>query len=133
MTKQYKEVKIEEPNKAQIIQPIFLNKTIGSAFLDLTSPNSIPTGDPKNFSEQIQYTLVELSPVTAGSFNSGVIYKISTLGTTDFTLIGANKNETGIYFTATGSGSGTGVATEYKVRTYFYIPQFKVWKYVDLL
>jgi hypothetical protein len=51
------------------------------------------------------------TPVTAGSFVSGRAYKIATVGTTDFTLIGAAANAVGTVFTATGVGVGTGTAT----------------------
>ena len=50
------------------------------------------------------------SRVTAGGFIVGVTYKIITVGSTDFTLIGANGNTAGITFVATGVGAGTGVA-----------------------
>jgi hypothetical protein len=49
--------------------------------------------------------------VTAGSFIVGVRYKILTVGTTDFTLIGAASNTIGVSFVATGVGTGTGTAT----------------------
>ncbi len=39
---------------------------------------------------------------------SGESYFIETVGDTDFTLIGADSNEVGVYFTATDAGSGTG-------------------------
>jgi len=48
--------------------------------------------------------------VNAGSFVVGVSYEILTVGTTDFTLIGAADNNIGTEFTATGAGSGTGTA-----------------------
>jgi len=49
--------------------------------------------------------------VTAGSFVAGVTYEITSLGTTNFALIGAPANATvGTLFTATGVGSGTGTA-----------------------
>ena len=47
-----------------------------------------------------------LPVVLAGSFELGIPYVIDTVGTTDFTLLGASKNEIGQYFTATGTGSG---------------------------
>lgn len=51
-------------------------------------------------------------PTTAGgSFVIGTEYVIATLGTTDFTLIGATQNVVGTVFTATGAGSGNGTAT----------------------
>lgn len=48
---------------------------------------------------------------TAGAFVVGRVYLIATIGTTDFTLIGASANTVGVEFTATGAGSGTGTAT----------------------
>lgn len=49
---------------------------------------------------------------TAGSFDTGAIYEILTVGTTDFTAIGASSNTVGELFTATGAGSGDGVAID---------------------
>jgi hypothetical protein len=48
--------------------------------------------------------------VTAGSFIVGQTYLITSVGTTNFQTIGASSNTVGIYFTATGVGSGTGTA-----------------------
>ncbi|MBT8448730.1 MAG: hypothetical protein KJO69_03520, partial [Gammaproteobacteria bacterium] len=48
--------------------------------------------------------------VTAGNFVTGVSYRIVSVGTTDFTLIGAASNTVGLVFTATGAGTGTGTA-----------------------
>lgn len=50
------------------------------------------------------------NPVTAGSFVVGIRYKILTVGTTDYTLIGASANTVGVSFVATGVGVGTGTA-----------------------
>lgn len=47
---------------------------------------------------------------TAGTFVVGQIYRILTIGTTNFTLIGAASNTVGVLFTASGAGSGTGTA-----------------------
>ena len=49
--------------------------------------------------------------ISAGSFVVGTVYTILTVGTTDFTLIGAASNTVGVIFTATGAGSGSGNAT----------------------
>lgn len=49
--------------------------------------------------------------VVAGSFISGTTYTIATIGSTDFTLIGAASNTVGLNFVATGVGAGTGTAT----------------------
>ncbi len=47
---------------------------------------------------------------SGGSFVVGATYKVATIGTTDFTLIGG-ANVVGSIFTATGVGAGTGTAT----------------------
>lgn len=49
----------------------------------------------------------------AGSFIAGVQYTIVSLGTTDFTLIGAASNTIGTVFVASGAGTGTGTAYVY--------------------
>ena len=48
-------------------------------------------------------------PVTA--LTVGNQYFIAEVGTTDFTLIGADRNEIGTFFTATALGTGTGLVT----------------------
>jgi hypothetical protein len=50
------------------------------------------------------------SIVTAGSFVIGTSYVIQYIGTTDFRLIGAASNTIGLIFTATGVGTGSGLA-----------------------
>ena len=50
--------------------------------------------------------------ITAGSFVAGKSYTIRSVGTTSFTSIGAVANTVGVLFTATGIGSGTGVAID---------------------
>ena len=50
--------------------------------------------------------------ITAGAFVTGVEYTIVSVGTTDFTLIGASANTVGVTFTATGAGTGTGTALD---------------------
>lgn len=47
---------------------------------------------------------------TATTFDIGGIYTIQSIGTTNFTLIGAASNTVGLVFTATGVGAGTGTA-----------------------
>ena len=51
--------------------------------------------------------------VTAGAFVVGTVYKITTVGTTNFVAIGASANTVNVVFTATGVGAGTGTATKY--------------------
>ena len=48
--------------------------------------------------------------VAPGSLSIGTLYTIYSSGTTDWTACGAASNITGITFTATASGSGTGLA-----------------------
>lgn len=50
------------------------------------------------------------TPQAAGTFIENHPYKIITIGTTDFTAIGASENTVGLVFVAEGSGSGTGTA-----------------------
>lgn len=53
------------------------------------------------------------SPVAATAIEAGADYKIATLGTTDFTLIGATGNTVGLVFTATAAGTGSGTASPF--------------------
>ena len=55
------------------------------------------------------YTIT--SRANAGLFVIGVTYVIATIGTTDFTAIGAASNTVGVVFVATGVGAGTGTAS----------------------
>jgi len=48
--------------------------------------------------------------VTAGSFIIGQTYVITSIGSTNFLNVGAVSNTVGIYFIATGVGSGSGTA-----------------------
>ena len=54
---------------------------------------------------------LEAVTVTAGSFVVGVRYTIVSVGSTDFTLIGAASNTVGVVFVATGVGTGSGTAS----------------------
>jgi hypothetical protein len=64
-----------------------------------------------NLTPTIVIGSISTSTVTAGSFVVGRAYTISTVGTTNFTLIGASANTIGITFIATGVGTGDGDAT----------------------
>lgn len=56
---------------------------------------------------------LKFTSVNTGSFIIGEEYKISNVGDTDFTLIGADSNTVGEWFVATGVGGGTtGVAVK---------------------
>jgi len=50
--------------------------------------------------------------ITAGSFVTGQTYEIITVGTTDFTGLGASANTIGVEFVCTGVGTGTGTVKE---------------------
>jgi hypothetical protein len=98
-----------EPNICQIKYtanqpPLFdLYDANGYSFSDQTVyPSSTFAG-----SRLFGYTI---PTVTAGNFVTGTTYVIMSVGSTDFTQIGASANEYGISFTATGLGTGTGTA-----------------------
>jgi hypothetical protein len=56
------------------------------------------------------YALGSSTSTTAGSFVTGTTYQILSIGSTNFTLIGAASNTVGLNFVATGAGTGTGQA-----------------------
>ena len=49
--------------------------------------------------------------VAATALVTGTVYQILTVGTTDFTLVGASANTVGTIFTATGTTTGTGTVS----------------------
>jgi hypothetical protein len=57
--------------------------------------------------------------VTAGAFVTSTKYRITSIGSTNFILIGASANTVGVVFTATGAGAGTGTATASPIITYY--------------
>ena len=63
------------------------------------------------------YFKLQKQTVNAGSLVVGTTYTIMTLGTTNFTLVGAPANAAGTKFTANGVGSGTGTVDGYKAVT----------------
>jgi hypothetical protein len=74
---------------------------------------SLPQPTISNDASAISYNTDYL--VSAGGFIPGQTYQIATVGSTDFISIGASANLTGVIFTATGAGSGSGNA--YYIRT----------------
>ena len=71
-------------------------------------------------SAQIQKSIVDAppqnltsstTPQAATTIVAGGTYRIVTVGTTNYTAIGAPSNTVGVVFTATASGSGTGTVT----------------------
>lgn len=97
---------------------IWLTNGVGYKFLVYTSADvlvatydNVPSSaqpPAANDADSIQYE--QGYTATAGGFVTGDTYRIVTVGTTDFTLIGAASNTPGLHFIATGPGSGTGTA-----------------------
>lgn len=63
-------------------------------------------------SNGIEVNVYDETTTSGGSFTTGHTYRIASIGTTDFTAIGASSNSVGTIFTSTGAGSGTGTAYE---------------------
>lgn len=76
---------------------------------------TLPSGGSRKDDQILVFraSSVNDSPVNvqAGSFVVGQTYTIVSIGTTNFTLIGASTNSLGVTFVATGPGTGTGVAS----------------------
>lgn len=84
-------IEIEDVSLAASTNDAYVEIVIGGT---LTGATWLPTG----------------AVFTAGSFVVGVRYIIISIGTTDFTLIGAASNTVGVVFVATGAGTGSGTA-----------------------
>jgi hypothetical protein len=69
----------------------------------VTNTNNIRIADFVRITSRTRHT---------APFTIGQTYTIISHGTTDFTAIGAFDNNVGTTFTATGAGSGSGVATQ---------------------
>jgi hypothetical protein len=85
---------------------------LGTAVTSVTLTDVTFSGTSNSTGSDNVHVLKTLTTVTAGSFVVGVHYRINTVGSTDFTLIGASANTIGVNFTATGVGSGTGTADQ---------------------
>lgn len=87
----------------------FILKT--SADVLIATYDNVPSGAQPPAANDANSIMYEQGyTVNAGSFVVGSMYQIYSVGTTDFTLIGAISNNSGVYFIATGVGSGTGTA-----------------------
>jgi len=90
-------------------------KTLGNTnFVSLgaQSVNISSTSNPQ-LVETREYIITSLgTPAAATTTAANKVYKIVTLGNTDFTTIGASANTVGVGFTATGAGSGDGTVVE---------------------
>jgi len=96
------------------VAPASLTVT-GDTFIssDGTDTISFNVSWPASVDAFVDHYVVEWNQATvAGSFQVNKEYKIITVGGTDFTAIGAISNSVGTVFTATGSGTGNGLAVE---------------------
>jgi hypothetical protein len=86
---------------------------IGPCGVGDTPPNygATPPSTVGNSKGELWMDTRSNAPVTAGNFITGLAYTIVTVGTTNFTLIGAASNTVGVNFVATGPGTGTGTAS----------------------
>ena len=118
----------------QSAESLALSTTTATTYQDklvLTTP-SLPVGTYRvgwsydwcltNISYNFQARVVMDSAVTAGGFVIGRGYTITSVGSTNFTLIGASANTVGVYFVATGVGTGTGQA-EHTLMTQIQEPE----------
>lgn len=80
-----------------------ISLTLGGTAIALSTAAGTMTVNTRYFS-------VTANDDIAGSFLTGSTYTILSVGTTDFTAIGAASNTVGISFVATGAGEGTGTA-----------------------
>lgn len=87
-----------------------LGSISGSYVTVLGTINKVITNYAGTKTGSIQSTVIGFNSVSASSIIAGRTYQITTLGTTNFTLIGAASNTVGTVFTATGAGTGTGTA-----------------------
>ena len=70
---------------------------------------TITTTVPHGYTNGQTVTITATANATA--LTAGALVTILTVGTTDFTLIGAASNTVGVSFTASGAGTGTGTVT----------------------
>ena len=100
------------------VNEIWLTNGFGYKFVLKDSNNvligtydNIPSSSQPPISNDASSIYYEFGQNTnAGSFIVGETYAITFVGTTNFQTIGASSNTVGTHFTATGVGSGTGVA-----------------------
>jgi hypothetical protein len=76
-----------------------------------TLQSSVDFGTDYGTTDGIAMVIFGINTIDAGYFIIGKSYTITTVGTTNWTAIGAASNTVGVSFTATGQGSGTGQAS----------------------
>jgi hypothetical protein len=85
--------------------------TASPSTVTLSSTSGMTVGNDIYFSAATtNFGGVLSSIITAGAFVIGNSYIILSIGTTNYTLIGATANIVGLRFTATATGAGTGTA-----------------------
>ena len=92
-------------NPALIVRDFLTNSVYGLAEATANIDDTL-VSTAANVCEETIYPFL----TDAVDIVSGTDYKIHTVGTTDFTAIGAANNNVGTVFTATGAGTGTGTA-----------------------
>jgi len=105
-------------SSGRVPNEVWLTTGVGYKFVlqnsnatQIGSWDNIPNNAVAPYANDSQYISYEQgNSTTAGNFIVGQRYLITSVGTTNFVAIGASANTTGIYFTATGVGSGTGTA-----------------------
>jgi len=101
--------------------------TSTSATRTNASNNTITVASSVNF--KLQDTVVFTSAtqiISSGYFVIGQTYEITTVGTTNFTLIGAASNDVGTVFIATGVGTGTGTAEQRSLGNVIYLETYYI-------
>ena len=101
---------------------------VGPCYVGEDPPNDpaiAPVGWPGNSVGELWLDRRTSAPITAPNLRAGIQYRIVTLGTTDFTAIGAASNTVGVEFTATGPGTGDGTAAYAGIVQPF--PVLRVW------
>jgi hypothetical protein len=83
----------------------------GTGLLEPTDFTLPWIGAPSNAAGTI-FTATNTGYYPSASIVAGYVYTIQTVGTTDFTTIGATSNAEGETFIATGSAAGTGTARQ---------------------
>jgi len=99
----YTKVDLTGSNTFSVVNSIG-NNIIESLVVYASRAAAVTAGRPKGSA------FINRKTVTAGSFVVGTEYTIATIGTTNYTLIGAAANTVGLNFTASGVGTGSGTA-----------------------
>jgi hypothetical protein len=85
--------------------------SVGTGISDFFSISSIGIGGSPSakysFNANVGTTTSSVT-VPATALLAGTAYRVNTVGSTNFTLIGSSSNVTGTLFTATAAGTGTG-------------------------